>query len=123
MSKPAFTVLVHGVYALISGLTLLLLPAPILRILGFETTPDLWVRVFGLEVAVLGFYYLVSVSRNLTPILRASIVGRLLFMIVLALMALLKVAGWNIVLLGVVDVIGAFWTLAAFRAARSPEQS
>lgn len=116
MTKPALTLMVHGVYALISGLTLVLLPAPILRLLGFDTTPNAWVRVFGLEVAVLGFYYLVSVSRNLTPIIRASIVGRLFFTIVLAMMALCDVAGWNLVLLGAVDVVGAFWTLLALRA-------
>jgi hypothetical protein len=88
-----------------------------LKLLGFETTPDVWVRVFGLEVSVLGFYYLVSVSRDLTPIFRASIFGRL-FAVVWVIMVLLGVAGWNLVLLGVVDAITAFWTLVAFRSRR-----
>lgn len=119
MSKPGFTVLVHGIYAFLSGLGLLLMPGPILKLLGFETAPDTWVRVFGLEVSVLGFYYLVSVSRDLTPIFRASIFGRLFFTVVLVIMVLLGVAGWNLVLLGVVDVVGAVWTLAALRSSPS----
>lgn len=106
----------HGTYALVGGLSLLVYPNE-LTMIGFDPQGDLWLRVFGLEVAVLGFFYLRAAQQENTNFFKASVYGRLSFTLILFIMVVLDLAKINLVLLGVPDFLTAIWTTIGLRNA------
>ncbi|HYM20413.1 MAG TPA: hypothetical protein VEW28_05340 [Candidatus Kapabacteria bacterium] len=119
MTIAARSALVHGIYALAGGLSLLIFPN-MLALIGFDPQNDLWLRVFGLEVAVLGFFYLRAAQEENTQFFKASVIGRLSFTLILFIMVVLGLSKINLVLLGVPDFFTAIWTLIGLRNASTP---
>lgn len=109
--------MVHGWYALLGGLSFLVFPDFVASVLGFPPPTEVWMRVFGLEVAVLGFFYITAARNELVPYFKASIIGRTVFTFVLILLWVFGVAKWNVILVGVVDLFGSLWTGMALRSA------
>ena len=116
MTTAAKSALVHGTYALLGGLSLLVYPNG-LTLIGFDPQNDLWLRVFGLEVAVLGFFYIRAAQQNNIPFFKASVIGRLSFTLILFIMVVLGLSKINLVLVGVPDFLTAIWTLIGLRNA------
>ena len=77
MSKAAFSVFVFSIYLFLLGLILLIVPNALLLPFGFPETTDVWVRVVGMLVLILGLYYSTSARNELTPMLRATVYARL----------------------------------------------
>ncbi|MBC7891381.1 MAG: hypothetical protein H7Y12_04135 [Sphingobacteriaceae bacterium] len=67
------------VYVLLSGLSLLLIPNPLLQFLGFEPTHELWIRVLGMLVLVLTIYYNALARYGNDRVALATVQGRLVF--------------------------------------------
>jgi hypothetical protein len=116
MTTAARSALVHGAYALIGGLSLLVFPNEI-KMIGFDSQGDLWLRVFGLEVAVLGFFYIRAAQQENRQFFLASVYGRISFTIILFIMVVLDLSSINLVLFGVPDFLTAIWTTIGLRNA------
>ena len=67
------------VYVIVSGLQLLLVPNLLLGIFGFDPTSEIWIRVMGMLVLVLSFYYYAIAHHGNEPIVKSTVYGRLLF--------------------------------------------
>ena len=115
--SPAFTNRIFGSYVLLTGATLLIAPQLLLGLFGFTATDDVWVRVVGAVAVVLGYYYRVCAASDVRAFFAASIVGRMAFCAMMAVLVFTGAGPWMLLLFGAVDVAGALWTRAALRAA------
>lgn len=60
MSKSARSVSVFGVYLAVLGLVLLAAPNFLLQIFAMLATDEVWIRVVGVLVILLSYYYYVA---------------------------------------------------------------
>ncbi len=63
MSSVALSVFVFGIYLVVAGLGFLVMPNTPLELLGVPTTDEPWIRVVGLLMVIIGYYY-IQTSRN-----------------------------------------------------------
>ena len=120
MSKSATSVLVFGVYLVFLGLVLVIVPNVLLRIFGFATTTEVWIRVVGVLVLCLAFYYVQAARRELVEFFGWTVAVRACVFLCLALFAALKLAAPQLALFGCLDLLGAVWTALCLRHGRSP---
>jgi hypothetical protein len=57
MDKASKSVFYFGIYILITGLTLLLAPSILLKLLMIDDSPNIWMQLLGLALCALGYYY------------------------------------------------------------------
>jgi hypothetical protein len=115
MSRAAKTLFVFGIYLLGLGLFLLLAPNLLLRLFGVPTTNEVWIRINGMFVLCLSFYY-VQVARNeLTKFIRWTVPARIAVIIYFAAFVLLVSAPKALLLFGVIDLLAAMWTWTALK--------
>lgn len=115
MKSSAFTVKVFGVYAILTGVILLLTPNTLLRLFAFHETQEFWVRVLGALVVVVGYYYWVCGVGNARAFISASVPGRIVFCACLVSLVFLAGAPWSLALFGAVELATALWTFLALR--------
>jgi hypothetical protein len=122
MSKAATTVLVFGIYLIVLGATLVTVPNLLLGVFGIPATEEVWIRVVGMLVLILGLYY-VRAARDEAAweaFIRMTVPMR---MSVIVFFAAFVAAGWvtpTILLFAVVDFAAAAWTWLALRGAARP---
>ncbi|WP_421794785.1 hypothetical protein [Haliscomenobacter sp.] len=110
MSKAAKTIFYFGIYLAGLGLTLLIVPNMLLNVFKVPTTSEVWIRVVGMLVLFLAYYYLQSAKSDLITFFRMTVVSRLTVILFFGAFVLLKMASPNIILFGIVDLLGALWT-------------
>ncbi len=111
------SVRVFGVYLIILGLALMVIPNLVLAPFGIPPTPEVWLRVVGVLVSAIGYLYLVAAHNALLPFYRATVAARTFVFLSFAIFVLLKLAHPALALFGAVDVAGAAWTFFTLRAA------
>ncbi len=94
---------------------LLLVPNLILQVFGVPPTNEVWIRIIGMLVLCLSFYY-VQVARNeLTIFIRWTVWTRIAVIIYFAAFVLLIAAPKALLLFGLIDLLAATWTWLALR--------
>ncbi len=126
MSYSAKTILVFAVYLLLLGVVLVVAPNLLLTSVGAPATDEVWIRIVGVLVTVLGIYYSTAARSELRPFFIASVPVRMSVMFIFAAFAVLKFAPPTLILFGMVDFLGSVWTWVALRQetrseARQPE--
>jgi len=116
MSKAAKSILVFGIFMVLVGLGLLIMPNVLLTLSGYPTTSEVWIRVVGLVVAILGYYYIVAARNELTSLFKASVRARPGVIVVFIVFVALGWAKPILVLFGAIDLLGAIWTGLALRS-------
>lgn len=76
MNYAAKTVFTFGLYMLGQGAILLLVPNLLLGIVGLPLASEVWVRVVGIAVTVLGFFYVMAARENFHPFFRWTLISR-----------------------------------------------
>ena len=115
MSQAAKSLFVFGIYLIALGLVLLLIPNLILRVFGVPPTNEVWIRINGMLVVCLSFYY-VQVARNeLTMFIRWTVWTRIAVIIYFIAFVLLISAPKALLLFGLIDLLAAIWTWLALR--------
>jgi hypothetical protein len=107
-----------GGYYLLAGVTLLLVPNALLRVLGIAPAREVWVHLLGMVVGFLGYYYLVAAAEGLAGLYRATVVARGVATVIMTVIAL--VALHQLLLFAALDAAGAVWTGLAMRTAVPP---
>ena len=118
MSRAAVSILVFGFYMVIMGLILLIIPNVLLGLFAYPTTSEVWIRILGFIVAVLGYYYIVAARYELVPFFWASVYGRPAVILCFACLVVLGLARPILVLFGGIDLLGAIWTGLALRSSQ-----
>ncbi len=111
MSTSAISILVFGIYIIVVGTGFLFIPNTVLPLFKFPKTNEPWIRIMGLIVAILGFYYIVAAQNELTPFFWATVIGRFAILIGFILLVVTKKAQPMLIGFGVVEAAGGLWTL------------
>ena len=113
--SAAKSVGIYGGYLLASGLLLLLIPTPLLAIAHIDVDTTLWVRLFGLLAAEIGFYFVFASRRKLSAFYLATVYGRIFAAVGIAGLIISGIAPLQLSALVLVDLGSALWTLALLR--------
>lgn len=106
----AKTVLYFGFYLYLTGFTLLVAPNFLLSTFQMPVTEEVWIRVVGVLVLAIGFYYHQAGSKNIEAMLPLTVVARIFVFLSFAVFVLLQFVSPMLLVFGVVDLLGAFWT-------------
>jgi len=115
MSRPARSLFVFGIYILIVGVALVVIPAPLVSLLRLPPATVGWARVVGLLTIVIGAYDVTGSRAECLTYIRASIPVRFGFAAGTIVLVLLGQMPFTIALLGATDIAGALWTAFALR--------
>jgi len=116
MTRSGRSLWVFGLYVWLVAAGLLFIPNLMLGLFGLPETNEIWIRVVGIPLVLLGGYYFLAGRNDLVPFIRWSVPARasvILFYLILALTGTVKP---TILLFGVVDLVGAGWTALSIRA-------
>lgn len=116
MNSSMRSIQVIGIYAVLLGLGLLCIPNTLLRIFDLEPTNEPWIRLIGILVSEIGYYYVTVATKGSEAFFRASILGRLWLFVVLVVMIALGIVKPVLIILALVDAASAIWTWKALRA-------
>ncbi|UCF09934.1 MAG: hypothetical protein JSW65_07705 [Candidatus Bipolaricaulota bacterium] len=118
MSRAARTSLIFGIYMILLGLFLLIAPNTLITFFGLPTTTDVWIRVVGMMLFLLSYYYIQAARRDLTEFFRWSVVARAAVIVFFAGFVIFDLVKPILLLFGGVDLCAAMWTLLALRKDR-----
>jgi len=116
LNRAATSILVFGIYLAVVGVVLLFVPNLLLGILGFPPTTEFWIRVVGILVLYLAYYFVQSARAGTVDFWRWTTHVRFTLIFFLAGLVLLNLAQPQLLLFGVADFFGAIWTTWALRA-------
>jgi hypothetical protein len=116
MSRAATSMFVFGIYLLVLGPTLVVAPAFLTGLFGLDAPQEVWIRVLGAIITILGFYYLFAARHETKDFFWMTVWGRPAVLVFFTAFVLLGLAEPILILFGVVDLLGAGWTFAALRA-------
>jgi len=102
-------------YVLISGFQLTFIPNFLLATFGLEPTSEIWIRVLGLLVLALSFYYFALYKNAGKEIVRATVQGRLFFCAGLMMLVIFGLAKPVLIFFAVIETALALWTLSEIR--------
>jgi hypothetical protein len=115
MSPAARSIRVFGAYLLLLALALLLSPNTLLGIFGMPPTDEVWIRVVGMLIGFLGFYYWQAARAELRALFRWTIPARLSVIAFFGAFVALGMAPPALLLFGAADAAAALWTWSALR--------
>ena len=119
MRNARFSVLVWAIYELVVGVGLFLIPTQVTQMLGIDDPQEVWIKVVGLVVVLIGVYFLGAVFNNSNWMYRYTVFGRIIAVIGLAYLAILD-GPWQLWIFAIVDGFGALWTYTALRPRPEP---
>lgn len=111
MSASALSVLVFGIYLLVIGAEYVFIPNTALGLFKLPKTNEPWIRIMGVVIAVLGFYYIIAAQNELTSFFWATVFGRAGVFVSFILLVIAKKAPPMVILFGTIDLAGGAWTL------------
>lgn len=115
MSAAAVSILIFGIYLILNAAGLLFAPNLLLQVVGLPPTNDIWIRILGIVVLVVGLYYVQAAREEATPFFRWTTWGRPLVLAGLLGFVLARMAPPAMLGFGVIDTAGAVWTALALR--------
>lgn len=118
MSSSAKSVFVFGCYMLLLGVPLLLAPNLLLGVFGFPPTQEVWIRIVGLLVLYLGVYYVLAGRKEIRAFIGATVPVRASVLLFFGIFVANGMVSPMLLVLGLPDLLGAFWTWQALRNER-----
>jgi hypothetical protein len=115
MTPAARSVYYFGFYLYLTGLTLIAVPNMFLQTLQLPETNEVWIRILGVVVVALGFYYHRTGVQNNTAFIKLTVPVRVFVFISFTAFVLLGYAAPVIAGIGAVDLLGAAWTYFALK--------
>jgi len=76
MSKSARSVFVFGLYCAVLGIILIAVPNLLLKAISRPSTTEVWIRVAGMFLIHLGFYYTQTARKEMTSFFRLTVYTR-----------------------------------------------
>lgn len=120
LSPAAKSMWYFAFYVLFDGLILLAIPETALRLLGQPEDGAGWLRVLGMVVAFLGWYYLNLAKMEATPFFRVTTHTRMSVPFILGGFVAVGSLPAVVLLFGVGDFAGGLWTWIALRRGSAP---
>jgi hypothetical protein len=111
MDSTTTSIFVFGIYLIFVGAGFLFIPNILLPLFRLPKTDEPWIRVMATLVLIIAYFYLVAAHNNLTPIYWATVYGRSFVFLSFLVLVLTKKARPMLIVFGIVDALGAIWTL------------
>ena len=115
MTAAAKSVCYFGFYLYVTGLTLIVMPNFLLTTLQLPATNEVWIRVVGVLVFCIGYYYHRAGAGNIHAFLKHTIPTRIFVFLAFSTFVLLKYVSPVLIVFGAVDFAGAVWTWMALK--------
>ena len=115
MSNAARSLYFFGIYLSLLGLTLVVAPNLLLLVLGVAPTGEVWIRVAGMLLLILAFFYIQAARHELIDFIRWSVYTRASVILFFIAFVVLGYAPPILLLVGMVDLVMAMWTMLALR--------
>ena len=119
MSNSARSVFVFGLYLVVVGIALLIVPNLVLGTLFLPSTTEVWIRVVGMLTLFLSFYFIQAARKEMTDFFQWTVYVRSTTILFLIAFVLLGFASPFLIPFGVVDLLAAIWTGMALRSSKS----
>jgi hypothetical protein len=113
MSGKGKSILVFGIYLVITGITLLFEPNILLKILGIRETQEIWIRITGCLTINIGVFNIMAAYSGVKKFYSWMYIARGIFIASILSFVILKQAPYIFLLFGVVDLLGMAWTYLA----------
>ena len=120
MKRAATSIRIVGIYLLLLGAALIAAPNLVLVPFGLPPTSEVWLRVVGVLVAILGDYYVQAARHELVAFYRATVPARIFAFLSFVAFVLFGLVKPPLILFGAVDLAGAAWTFFALRSSPQP---
>jgi hypothetical protein len=115
LAPSSLSIFAFGCYMLIEGILLVTFPDFLLELLQIPSPGNIWVRISGFALFVLGFYYLVAALNNLRPFYIWTVFIRSLQLVFFLVLVGMGEIGWPILLNAGTEFAAGMWTLLALR--------
>ena len=116
MSRSALSLFVFSIYLYLLGFVLVVTPNTLLRIFEFPDADGLWIRVVGMLMIILGFYYSHAARSELRAFFVWTVIARTSVLLFFVAFVIAGFAPTTLILFGVIDFAAAMWTLLAMRS-------
>ncbi len=116
MSAVGRSLVVFGWYLAAFGALLVFVPNLAFAVFGLPPTEEVWIRVVGLLVLVIGYLDVRMGREEFLPYARFTVHARVAVLVVMVGFVLAGLAKPILILVGAIDFAGALWTGAALRA-------
>lgn len=116
MSAGAKSMIVFAVYLFFLGVTLVIAPNAILVPFGNAPTSEVWIRIVGMVVLFLAYYYARAARENVVAFFRWTVPARLTVPVFFVSFVALGLVPPTLLLFALPDLAGAIWTHLALRA-------
>ncbi len=120
MSLAAKTIHYFAYYMVFEVIMLLWSPAALLQMVGIEPASAVWLRVIAGIVAGLTIYYFKISGAQIAAMYPVTVSERSTVFLVTALLYALNHLPFIVLLVGIVDLLGALWTRWAISRAKKP---
>lgn len=116
MSKSAFSLRIFSIYMFALGSVLVAAPNLLLSFFGFPETQEVWIRVVGMLVLIIGYLDFMASGCELLAFFRWSVPARLSVPVFFVAFVALGLAPPVLLLFGAIDLAAAIWTAVCLRA-------
>ncbi len=116
MSKSARSLFVFSVYLFALGIILIVIPNVLLSLFKVPETNEVWIRVVGMLVFILGFYYFQASKSEIKKFFQWTVYGRTAVLVFFIVFVLLDFAPPILILFGFIDAVAALWTQLSLRS-------
>lgn len=117
MTAAAKSLYVFAIYLLILGVLLIITPNTLLSMFQIAETTEVWIRIAGVLTFSVGIYYFYMAPQNNTVFMALTAYVRASIIIWFTLFVLMDWVSPQLILFGIVDLLGALWTFMALRKA------
>lgn len=110
MKKSSKTVYYFGIYLFFVSITLMVAPNFFLSNFMLPTTNEVWIRVVGVTVFSIAYYYIVAAKNNYTQLIQATVFVRFFVLFTFSCFVAMKLVSPIFISMGVIDFVAAIWT-------------
>ena len=118
MKHATLSMKIFAVYLLFLSTVLIFIPEKILNVFNLTAGDMYWVRVVGVLLLVIAFYYKHAIIRTDIVFYHLSVWGRVIVFVCFLALVIFKIAPFQLALFGSVDLLGALWTYTALKRAK-----
>ncbi len=115
MSRAAWSMFVFGIYLVGLAAALLAVPNAVLSLFGLPATREVYIRIVGMLLFLLAFYYVLSARKEMTDFFKWTVYARASVIVFFTVFVLLDFVKPVLILFGAADLMAAVWTGLALR--------
>lgn len=115
MSKSALSIFIFSLYLLMIGAGLVFVPNVLLAWFDLAATQEVWIRLVGMLVFILGAYYFLAARNGFKPFFQWTVYGRVAGSVAYLMLVALKLAPTIFIVLAITDLLTALWTYHCLR--------